>query len=77
MTSINSVRKDLVILGKKVKSRRRDLNISQEEFSAIAGLHRTYISQLELGLRNPTYTTLVKIADALKINMTELLDTKI
>lgn len=77
MASIdNSNREELINLGKKVKLRRLKLNLSQEEFSDKAGLHRTYISQFERGLRNPTYTTLVKIASTLGISLKELLDTK-
>ena len=78
MTSTNNfTREALVKLGKKVKKRRQELNISQEEFSSRAGLHRTYISQFELGLRNPTYTTLNKIAKALDVSLQELLETKV
>lgn len=77
MASIdNFSREELLNLGKKVKLRRQKMDLSQEEFSDKAGLHRTYISQFERGLRNPTYTTLVKIATTLGISLKELLETK-
>jgi transcriptional regulator with XRE-family HTH domain len=63
-------------LGKNVKKKRLSIGMSQEEFGDKAGLHRTYISHLEQGLRNPTYTTLEKIAKALKCSVAELLGEK-
>jgi len=39
--------------------------ISQEELAARAGLHRTYISQVERGLKSPSLRSLALIADAL------------
>lgn len=78
MTSTtDSTKEELLTLGNKVKKRRQQLKLSQEEFSDRAGVHRTYISQFELGSRNPTYTTLVKIASALKLTLQGLLDTKL
>lgn len=77
MTSpIHSNKNELIKLGKKVKQRRLALGLSQEEFSDKAELHRTYISQFERGLRNPTYTTLEKVASTLGITVKELLETK-
>ena len=60
-------------LGDTVRARRLKAGYSQEEFSNRAGLHRTYISHLEQGLRNPTYVTLQKIAEALECTVEELL----
>lgn len=78
MVSTNNSNKiELLNLGKKVKARRQKMGLSQEEFSDRAGLHRTYISQFERGLRNPTYTTLVKVVSTLGITLKELLETKI
>lgn len=78
MTSANIVhKKDLIRIGKLVKHKRQQLGLSQDDFSEKAGLHRTYISQFELGLRNPTFTTLVKICDALGVELKELLNMKI
>lgn len=67
-------RRTLLQLGKNVKGERQKIGLSQEEFSSKAGLHRTYISQLELGMRNPTFTTLTKIAKALGISIKDLLN---
>jgi transcriptional regulator with XRE-family HTH domain len=72
MTNTKSSHKELVALGHKVRDLRRALSLSQEEFSVKAGLHRTYISDLESGLRNPTVTTLNKVAKALKVDLKDL-----
>ena len=47
---------------------------SQEEFAHPAGLHRTYISDLERGARNPTITVVDKLAVALGVPVGALLD---
>lgn len=74
MTSTQFNKANTVNLGNKIRSLRNKQKISQEKFSAKAGLHRTYISQLELGLRNPTFTTLNKIASALGVPAKDLLE---
>ena len=47
---------------------------SQEEFAHQAGLHRTYISDLERGARNPTIEVIDKLAVALGVPVGALLD---
>jgi transcriptional regulator with XRE-family HTH domain len=61
-------------LGAHAKLLREALGLSQEEFASKAGLHRTYISQFERELRNPTFTTLLKISATLKISPRQLLE---
>ena len=41
-----------VAYGKAVRTIRQDKKISQEELGDLCGLHRTYISDIELGKRN-------------------------
>lgn len=52
-------------LGDAIRERRETLDLSQEAFAAECGLHRTYISQLERGLKSPTVRTLALIAEKL------------
>ena len=52
--------------GKALTSLRQGTGLSQEKFAATVGLHRTYISQLERGLKSPTLDTIGAIAAALK-----------
>jgi transcriptional regulator with XRE-family HTH domain len=47
---------------------------SQEEFAHQAGLHRTYVSDLERGARNPTITVVDKLAVALGVPVGALLE---
>ena len=58
---------------KSVHERRELLGISQEELAHRAGLHRTYISDIERGARNPSLKTLSRLADALEISTSELI----
>ena len=52
---------------------RQKRKVSQEALAASAGLHRTYISLLERGLRNPSLTVIQDLASALKVSMTDLI----
>lgn len=52
---------------------RRAADLSQEELSVRASLHRTEVSQLERGLRIPRIDTLVKLAASLEVTAGELL----
>ncbi len=52
---------------------RRAADLSQEELSVRASLHRTEVSQLERGLRIPRIDTLVKLAASLEATADELL----
>ena len=47
---------------------------SQEEFAFRAEIHRTYISDLERGARNPTITVVDRLATALQVPLGDLLD---
>lgn len=57
-----------------MKKHREDRGWSQEELAFECGLHRTYISGVERGVRNPTVVVLQKIAKALKVPAAALLD---
>lgn len=61
------------ILAKNLKILRGELKMSQEDLAEATGLHRTYISGLERGVRNPTVKILEKLARALKTNPSSLL----
>jgi transcriptional regulator with XRE-family HTH domain len=47
--------------------------LSQEDFGFKAGIHRTYVSQLERGLKSPSLKTLDKIAKVLEISLAALI----
>jgi transcriptional regulator with XRE-family HTH domain len=60
-------------VGSNVRRIRRELGISQEELAFRSELHRTYISGVERGIRNPTIIVLGRIADALDVAPGDLL----
>ena len=61
-----------VAYGKAVRAIRQDKKISQEELADLCGLHRTYISDIELGKRNVSLENIDKIALALQVKKSEL-----
>lgn len=63
------------VFGAALKELRNKRNLSQEELSFRVGLHRTYISQLERGLKSPSLRTLQKISLALNISLTKMVQT--
>lgn len=58
-------------VGKNVQRLRKAIGWSQEELAFECGLHRTYISGVERGIRNPTVTVLERIALSLQSEMSE------
>jgi len=65
----NEVRK----FGKKVREIRLKNNMSQGDIARILGVHRSYISGLERGIRNPSLLTVQKVAKALGVNAKDLI----
>jgi len=59
--------------GENLARCRRKADLSQDEVSRRASLHRTEISQLERGLRLARIDTLVKLRDALEVSADDLL----
>ena len=60
------------LLGRAIKAYRTALGISQEELAHRAGLHRTYVSDLERGARNPSIESIEKLAQALQVSVATL-----
>lgn len=63
----------LMILGQKIKKRREELELSQEKLAEKCEFDRTYISLLERGKRNISFTNLLRLADGLEISASELI----
>jgi transcriptional regulator with XRE-family HTH domain len=62
------------VVGRNVK-RYRELNgVSQEELAFQSDLHRTYVSGVERGIRNPTVAIVARLAVALGVNPAKLLE---
>lgn len=59
-------------LGEAVRTLRRDAGMSQEELADAAGTDLTQVGGIERGIRNPSYTTLLRLAAALETTVGEL-----
>ncbi len=58
--------------GRVLRDQRGTRRLSQEELALGAGVDRTFVSQMERGIRQPTLTTLWKLAAALGVSPTTL-----
>ena len=60
-------------VGVAIRNRRTAMGLSQEKLGEVAGLDRTYISGVERGVRNPTISSLGRIATALQCDLSAIL----
>ena len=58
--------------GFAVKMRREELHLTQEDLAHKAGIHRTYLSDVERGSRNLSLINIERLAAALSISLCEL-----
>jgi transcriptional regulator with XRE-family HTH domain len=63
----------LKVIGIRIRLIREQKKLSQEKLSFEAGIHRTYLSDLELGNRNPSIGTLYLIAKALNVDLIDII----
>ena len=61
-------------LAANLRRMRHERGWSQEEFADRAGIHRTYVSDLERGARNPTIRIVARLAKVLEVPAGSLLD---
>lgn len=66
----------LRIVAHNILAKRKALNLSQEQLAELAGLHRTYIGQVERAEKNITLISLSRIAKALNTPITNILTQK-
>jgi transcriptional regulator with XRE-family HTH domain len=64
----------LLAFGEKLRASRERRNLSQEALARLADIHRTHLSALEQGLRDPSMTMLLILADGLGVEPNALLD---
>lgn len=66
---------DLVkAFGATLRRIRKGMHLSQEAFGDVIGLHRTHVSLLERGGREPMLTTQYQIATKLNMTLPEFMD---
>ena len=63
-----------VSFGNIIRKIRLSKGISQEFFADLCGLHRTYISDVELGKRNISIENIEKVANALGVQISEIFE---
>ena len=59
-------------LGRAVRKYRHRLGLTQESASERADLHRTYLADVERGARNASIGSIVKVANALEVSVSDL-----
>lgn len=59
-------------LGEAIRSTRSQASLSQEQLALRCGLDRTYVGGIERGERNPSYASLLRVADALDVPLSAL-----
>lgn len=64
----------LIFLGQKIRKEREKIGLSQEGLGKQAKFHRTYIGMIERGEKNITIFNLKRIAEALKVQVRDLID---
>ncbi len=64
----------LVALGAEIRRARAGVGLSQEALAVDAGLDRSYVGGIERGEHNITIMNITKIADALKVKPSKLLE---
>ena len=67
MNNLNSALATIII------KHRKSAGYSQEELAEHAAIHRTYVSQIERGIKSPTLPVLFRIASALAVKVSELI----
>ena len=60
-------------LGSNIRRLRTERGLSQEAFADLANIHRTYVSDIERGARNPTITIVQRLGDALGVEAADLI----
>jgi transcriptional regulator with XRE-family HTH domain len=62
----------VIALGAAIRDAKRSRGISQEELAHRAAIDRSYMSSIERGVQNPGILSIVRIARAMEMTLTEL-----
>jgi len=71
---MNSLKNNELAFGFVIKKKRLSKRMTQEELSDLSGVSRSYISKLEKGLTDPGLYNMLKIASALNIKISHLIE---
>ena len=62
------------LIGMRIKELRRSKHLSQEQLAEKADINSKYLSRMERGTENPTLDMLIKLSNALEVEMWEMFD---
>lgn len=62
------------IIGERIRKLRKEQKLSAAQLSIMAGVSRVYVCRVELAKTNPTITNLRRIAQALGISLSDLVE---
>ena len=65
--------KEVIKFSQKLRENRLKKKLSQSNITRALGVYRTYISELERRVRNPSLLTIQKVAKAININVKDLI----
>jgi transcriptional regulator with XRE-family HTH domain len=65
---------EIEVYAQNVVKARRAQHLTQEQVSDRSGVHVTEVSRIERGLRDPRVSTLIRLARALDVRPSQLLD---
>jgi len=71
---MSAIQKHRRLLGEAVRSKRKDVDFSQEKLAEKADLSAVFISRIERGVESPSVDNLLKIAKALGVRVSDLVD---
>lgn len=71
MKNVNK-NKNLILLGIRIREKRKSMGLTQESLALEAGIDRSYIGGVERGERNISFLTLVNIAKCLSCDIATL-----
>lgn len=67
-------KKHLTAFGSAIRERRHEQGLSQEALGVAAGLHRTYIADVERGSRNLSLINILRLSEALSLPTSRLFE---
>lgn len=62
-----------IVLASRLRRRRRELDITQADLAKKAKVSQSTIAQIESSTKEPSLSTLIRLSEALKISVAELL----
>ena len=74
VAQMSNITSNAELLAENVKRRRKLLGLTQEAFADAAGIDRTYASQIERAIANPSLSVLIRISLSLRISIQELFE---